>query len=1036
LVRRETGPLAEARKLAADAVALLEARAERQRQAWDLAGAARTFERLGDLALILDRRDAAATDFEHARALYHAVADPAEARVWVGLGDARRNAEDRLAAYEAGLVLAQARGSRETEAMLLSRTGGAQRDLGRYLQADIDYERSLAVSRALGRPWAEAVTLAQQAVAWTGMGWLEKAEAQLGRAAATFAEHGAKVREMVTLRARGVARRELARYAEAQADIDHVLVLLGEVGDPENERSTLNLRASIAEKTGNYSDAIADGERALELARAAGDTDDEASVLGNLSGAYGDVGRYDRSTACLERALELRRNAGDRVAEANVLNNLATAYLSVRRYDRAIVCLERARGLRRDAGDWKGESQVLYNLGRAYGDLGMHEESVACEEAVVRSSRFSGARELESAALGVLVFGYLQLGRPDDAERANREALEIARTIGDLSGQAIFLANKAFLAGKRGKTDERIATYQQALAIARQIGQRPTEAYLLNHLMKAWKDTGRPELGIFYGKQAVNVYQELRGHTRGLEQASQRSFLASAEDTYRELSDLLIAAGRLSEAQQVLQMLKQEELFDFVRRDATVADALAVRVELSPAERELEARYAEVADRLGQLGSERAALLAKSERDAAGEAQLARIESDLEAASAHFQRFLDALPQQLGQTQEAGKRLGELKAATALMSDLAELGPGAVAIYTVVAEDRVWVVLTTPDFERSYETAIARAELNRKVFALQQALRNPTLDPRPAAQELDAILVAPLARDLEQAGATTLMWSLDGALRYVPVAALWDGERYLVERYRSVVFTPASQARLKDAPRPDWKVLGLGVSKAWGDFPALAGVPQELAGITGTFPGEVKLDGEFTKDTMKAALRGGFAVVHIASHFAFRPGNETESFLLLGDGGHFDLGEIRAAAGRQLFRGVDLLTLSACDTASGGAGGGDGREVEGFAVIAQDQGAKAVIASLWPVSDESTQLLMQEFYRRRAARADQPKVEALRGAQLALLRGEIGRATPGHERRGVALENEPQAGGFESDPRAPFAHPYFWAPFILIGNWR
>src|SRR5262249_4060415 len=155
--------------------------------------------------------------------------------------------------------------------------------------------------------------------------------------------------------------------------------------------------------------------------------------------------------------------------------------------------------------------------------------------------------------------------------------------------------------------------------------------------------------------------------------------------------------------------------------------------------------------------------------------------------------------------------------------------------------------------------------------------------------------------------------------RYLPVAALHDGETYLVERYRHVMFTPASQARLKDAPQTTWKGLGLGVSQAHGDFVALPGVVEELQGIirdesqatsTGVLPGAPNRAAAFRAQAMRAALRQRYPVVHIASPFQFHPGNETASFLLLGDGSHLPLSEIKTWP--NIFAGVDLLTLSAC----------------------------------------------------------------------------------------------------------------------------
>ena len=122
--------------------------------------------------------------------------------------------------------------------------------------------------------------------------------------------------------------------------------------------------------------------------------------------------------------------------------------------------------------------------------------------------------------------------------------------------------------------------------------------------------------------------------------------------------------------------------------------------------------------------------------------------------------------------------------------------------------------------------------------------------------------------------------------------------------------------------------------------------------------------------------------------------------------------------------------------------GANGKEVECFGVLAQRQGAKAVVASLWPVFDASTKVLMQDFYRLREAKAETTKAEALRQAQLRLLRGEASTeaakaATPDRQ---IVHEEEKAGTGikplFKADARAPYAHPYYWAPFILIGNWR
>src|SRR5437588_7687636 len=193
----------------------------------------------------------------------------------------------------------------------------------------------------------------------------------------------------------------------------------------------------------------------------------------------------------------------------------------------------------------------------------------------------------------------------------------------------------------------------------------------------------------------------------------------------------------------------------------------------------------------------------------------------------------------------------------------------------------------------------------------------------------------------------------------------------------------------------------------------------------------------FTEKAMEEALEPGrYPLVHIASHFSFKPGNEADSFLLLGNGDRLTLDKINMTAGGKFFYKVELLTLSACDTATGS--NANGKEVEGFAVLAQRQGAQAVLATLWPVADKSTQQLMGRFYQFRV-RNHLTKAESLRKAQMVLLNGNA------EQRKSVDNRSSlnPGAAGprdliprFVIDPAAPFAHPYFWAPFILIGNWR
>jgi CHAT domain-containing protein len=171
---------------------------------------------------------------------------------------------------------------------------------------------------------------------------------------------------------------------------------------------------------------------------------------------------------------------------------------------------------------------------------------------------------------------------------------------------------------------------------------------------------------------------------------------------------------------------------------------------------------------------------------------------------------------------------------------------------------------------------------------------------------------------------------------------------------------------LTEDPSRQWQGVGFGVSESAAPLPS---VPGELHGIfrdqpesTSPVPGSVRLNGDFTRTTFEQDLRRQRnGVVHIATHFGSRPGTATNSLLLLGDG-TMSLAEIDAKT--RLFNGVDLLTLSACETAFANRNE-DGREVDSFGTIAQRLGAKGVVASLWSVNDASTSRLMQLMYRLR-----------------------------------------------------------------------
>jgi CHAT domain-containing protein len=935
------------------------------------------------------------------------------------------------------------------EASALEREG-TKESLERALEK---YVAAAAQWRKLGdRVW-EAYALHSSARTVYFLGDVQKALDYWNQALTLRRAVGERAGEAETLSNMGNAYNASGDQQKALAFYNQALPLARAVGDRAGEGKILINIGNVYNDLGERQKALDFYHQALPMARAVGNRMGEVIVLNNIGNVYGMTGEQQQALAAYQQALPIWQEVGNRAGEAATLSNIGNIYSLLGEKQKALDFFNRSLPVARLVGNQAGVANTLTNIGDIHASLGDRRQALEFYNQALPIERALGDRANEALTLNNSGLVHAQLGEQQQALEFYNTALALWRAIGGRAGEAQTLGNIGLAYAALGEQQRALTFYNQALVLMRAVGDRANEAQMLSHLMALWRDLHKPALAIYYGKQSVNDYQQLRSNIQGLDKELQRTYLKTVAGSYRQLADLLIANNHLPEAQQVLAMLKEEEYFDFVRRDGAATDALTTRAMLNPQEAALEAEYNKLADEVTLIGSQRGELFAKQARTPAEEQQLNHLEDQLATATDHFQKFLEQLQVQLGTVTAQGARVGEVKDALGMQKTLRELGDGAVLLYTLVSEDKYRVMLVTPDTEQAYENPIKSADLARKVLAFRVALQNPRSDPAPLARELYNILVGPkLARDLKQAKAQTLMWSLDGVLRYLPVAALQDEQqKYLVETYRNVVFTPASRDRLKDPVAAHWQGLGLGVSKGKDvmlpetnrqlTFNALPGVPQELRSIihdqateatangAGVLEGRVMLDENFTKDALRTALRQQYPLVHIASHFMFQPGNETNSFLLLG-GMDEQTNKLTIAELKRLsFEGVNLLTLSACETALGGENA-NGVEVESFGVLAQRQGAGAVMATLWPVADASTPLLMKEFYRLRETNAGMTKVEALRRAQMALLTGAIKPTAQGNGSRGLMTNVEAAAA------KSSFAHPFFWAPFILIGNWK
>jgi len=247
----------------------------------------------------------------------------------------------------------------------------------------------------------------------------------------------------------------------------------------------------------------------------------------------------------------------------------------------------------------------------------------------------------------------------------------------------------------------------------------------------------------------------------------------------------------------------------------------------------------------------------------------------------------------------------------------------------------------------------------REVRRLRTALEPPGMSGYvAAARRLHEWLVRPVEAFIDEKGVKTLVWIPDGSLRGLPFAALYDGKAHLVEKYALAV-TPlaAFSDGVPASTRMRAVITGLSVSRQ--GFPALPAVSHELDELSAVLSAPVLRDESFTAPALQSTLeRAPANVIHIASHgqFAPEPGG---TFLLTYDG-RLTLAQLRSAltAGQLREEPIDLLTLSACQTAAG-----DDRSSLGLAGVAIGAGARSVLATLWSVGDESTGRLVTGVYR-------------------------------------------------------------------------
>ncbi|MGB3507897.1 MAG: CHAT domain-containing protein, partial [Microcoleaceae cyanobacterium] len=365
------------------------------------------------------------------------------------------------------------------------------------------------------------------------------------------------------------------------------------------------------------------------------------------------------------------------------------------------------------------------------------------------------------------------------------------------------------------------------------------------------------------------------------------------------------------------------------------------------------------------------------------------------------------------------------------LSSVAKIGVRPAIIYVSAESDYLELQLFLPNGKPVVRSSgLNRDEVIKVANKFTNQIRTPSRldseDYLADAQQLYQWLIAPLTEKLAAQNINTIIFSMDSGLRTIPLAALHDGEQFLVEKYSLGLIPSFSLTDTRYVGLEGSHVLGMGASEfpSDADQTPLPAVPVELKAIVNNlWPGKSFLNQGFTLANLKKQRsKEQFKIIHLATHGEFHPGGANNSYIQFWDG-KLRLNQLREL---QLYSPqVELLVLSACTTAVG-----DEEAELGFAGFAVQAGVKSALASLWYVSDTGTLALMTEFYRNLSNR--QIKAEALRQAQLAMLRGEV-RLQDGHLYRNGS-RNVPLPPELLGRGSRDLSHPYYWAAFTMIGS--
>lgn len=716
-------------------------------------------------------------------------------------------------------------------------------------------------------------------------------------------------------------------------------------------------------------------------------------------------GDFAAAASWCQVVAEQRREAGDRAGEIDALVELGEALQAQGDYRAAIDRLGRAGELATASGDQAREALATGSLGKAHFLAGASDLAV---EYLARSTTLAtqlGLTELAAASAGNLAT-LLTLEGKALAAVAELEPLAastrllpstrvravLALTTADLEAGDLPGAARRLLEAKRLIDRLPDSAEQAALLIAvadgyRTLGRAPSPppgSWLQDGLAAA---NGAAALAAELDlprtrSRALGLSAELLldqdADAEALLRARQASFAAQQAATPDLFFRWQWQIGRILRGQGDMEGARAA-----YRRAVATLSSIRTDIAGLPSERGLTFRQ-----RYGALYLELADLLLQSHRPEADDVALREARNTVE--------LLKAAELEDYYQDECVRSL------QARTTALDEVGPGTLVVYPILLDDRTELLLSSASGLSRVPVPVGRETLAREARQMRVFLeRRTTHQYRSHARKLHAWLIEPMEERLQAESIDTLVFVPDGPLLGLPMGALFDGQRYLIQDYAVASTLGIQLVDARPIRREQIVILATGLTLPVQGFPGLRYADTELMAIREMYPSRLMQDREFRIPALQQALEERpYTIVHIASHGQFSEDLQ-DTFVLTFDG-RLTMDRLEEFVGLSRFRRepVELLTLSACETAAG-----DDRAALGLAGIAVKAGARSALATLWYIDDRASALLVTDFYQ-NLGDPSLSKARALQQAQLRLL----------------------------NDAR--YEHPGYWSPFLLVGNWR